>query len=144
MINQMPKQIKPVWCINNTHQLYNLHKSHLYKKNKMHIQYFERIPHPSSVRRPAFRATAKITVSRFGGWSCYWNLAGVGHANLSCHAARGDGSSILRAFFLRSTADVTLCTCDNTTVRFLERGYRWKIMDVMLLAHADACMWLFI
>lgn len=36
--------------------------------------------------------------------------------------------------------NVTLCTCDNTTVRFLERGYRWKIMDVMLLAHADACM----
>lgn len=39
--------------------------------------------------------------------------------------------------------NVTLCTCHNT-VRFLERGYRWKIMDVMLRAHADACMCLFI
>lgn len=42
-MNQMPKKIKPVWCINNTHQL--IYVKHLYKKSKC-------------CNFPAFRATS--------------------------------------------------------------------------------------
>ena len=107
MINWMPKQhgTRIQARRNNNIINYIIYAKHLYKKKQMHIQQFD-IPHHSSmtiqcskVKTFQLSEPQLITVSRFRGWSCCWNLAGLGHANLSC--CRKRGSSIPKTFSVR-------------------------------------------